>query len=77
MNDVQVNTVHPNGTRVRTTKPNESLRSEWSDEVWKSRQWGVEGTIKDHHDSHGESYEVTHPDGTVGGYDPSEIEAVE
>lgn len=64
------------GTRVKTTQANESMRKEWTDEGWNSRQWGVEGDIIHHHDSHGLSYEVKHPDGSVGHYDPSEIEVL-
>lgn len=63
-----------NGTTVVTTQANESLRSEWTDEGWASRKWGVLGIVKNHHDSHGLSYEVKHQDGTIGHYDPSEIE---
>jgi hypothetical protein len=63
----------PIKTWVRTTQPNESLRKEWAPEVWEGRQWGVEGEVLAFHDSHGLSYEVQHPDGTVGHYDPSEL----
>lgn len=62
------------GTRVRTTKANLALRKEWTKEAWESRQWGVRGKVRTHHDSHGLSYEVEHPDGSIGHYDPSEIE---
>lgn len=64
------------GTRVKTTAPNEALRREWTTEAWNSRQWGVEGTVITHHDSHGLCYEVRHPDKTIGGYDPSELSEV-
>jgi hypothetical protein len=64
------------GTEVITTKPNMAMRKEWSDEVWKGRQWGVRGKIITHHDAHGLSYEVRHPDGSIGGYDPSEFRVV-
>lgn len=66
----------PNGTHVRTTRPNEALKGEWAPNVWNERQWGVEGVVIDHHDSHGLCYEVRHPDGSIGAYDPSEIEMV-
>lgn len=62
------------GATVVTTQPNERLRGEWVEGVWEKRQWGVRGTIHTHHDSHGLSYEVRHPDGSIGHYDPSEIE---
>jgi hypothetical protein len=64
------------GTKVRTTQANMSLRNEWTDEAWKERQWGVQGTVVSHSDAHGLCYEVLHPDSTVGFYDPSEIEVV-
>ena len=60
-------------TTVRTTEPNESKREEWTDEGWAKRKWGVTGTVLTHHDSHGLCYDVQHPDGSVGCYDPSEI----
>lgn len=63
-------------TVVKTTEPNMEMRKEWTDEGWASRQWGVEGTIITHHDSHGLCYEVKHPDGTIGYYDPSELETI-
>jgi len=64
------------GTRVKTTQPNMTMRREWSDKVWASRRWGIQGTVTTHHDAHGLSYEVKHPDGSIGHYDPSELEVV-
>jgi hypothetical protein len=64
------------GTIVRTTQPNWDKREDWTDEGWESRLWGVEGSIIMHHDSHGLCYDVRHPDGTQGCYDPTEIEIV-
>jgi len=64
------------GTAVMTTQPNLEKREEWTDEGWARRKWGVRGTIITHHDSHGLCYDVQHPDGTVGCYDPSELEVV-
>ena len=64
------------GTRVKTTEPNTALRRHWTDEGWASKKCGVEGVVIDHHDSHGLSYEVEHDDGTVGHYDPSEIQTL-
>lgn len=63
------------GTRVKTLRENPNV-SDWTPEALASRQWGVEGRVVTHHDSHGLSYEVRHPDGTIGHYDPTEIEAV-
>jgi hypothetical protein len=64
------------GTSVKTTHPNEDLRRQWTDEGWASRQWDVQGTVLTHHDSHGLHYDVRHPDGSVGCYDPSELEVL-
>ena len=64
------------GTSVKTTKPNLSMRDEWTDEGWAERKWGVRGKVLVHHDSHGLCYDVRHEDGTVGCYDPSELEVV-
>ena len=69
---------HPpisSGARVNTTKENSAV-SDWTKEAQESRQWGVQGEIVTHHDAHGLSYEVKHPDGTIGHYDPSEIEVI-
>ena len=63
------------GTRVQTTRANPTLRG-WTREAAASRQWGVFGKIHTHHDSHGLSYEVEHPDGSIGHYDPSELEVL-
>ncbi len=65
------------GTRVRTTRANEGLRREWTDEGWARKKWGVQGTILTHHDSHGLCYDVRHDDGTEGCYDPSELEVMQ
>lgn len=65
------------GTKVKTTKPFWSGRGDWTGEALASRKWGVKGTILKHHDSHGLCYEVQHDDGTVGHYDPSELEVLD
>lgn len=64
------------GTIVKTTGPNWSKRSEWTDEGWNQRQWQVIGEVVVHHDSHGLCYEVRHPDGTAACYDPTEIKVL-
>ena len=64
------------GTAVETTQPNWSLRKEWTDSGWASRQWGIQGRVLTHHDSHGLCYDVRHEDGTKGCYDPSELKVV-
>jgi hypothetical protein len=65
------------GTVVCTTQANEENRMWWTDEGWNARQWGINGSILTHRDSHGLYYEVKHPDGSVGAYDPSELKVVE
>lgn len=62
------------GTVVKTTMPNWKIRKEWSDIAWESRRWGANGIVVTHHDSHGLWYEVRHEDGSIGHYDPTEIE---
>lgn len=64
-------------TKVQTTTPDLSQRKEWTKEAWAKRKWGVKGTIKKHHDSHGLCYEVLHEDGTVGYYNPNELKVLE
>ena len=64
------------GTLVKTTSSN-TPDSEWTSEARTNRKWGVQGKVLTHHDSHGLCYEVKHSDGTVGAYDPSELEVVD
>ena len=64
------------GTEVRTTEPNMEMRREWTAEAWASKKWDVRGTVVTHHDSHGLCYDVKHEDGSIGSYDPSELEVV-
>ena len=61
------------GTKVRTL----SEHGVFVAEARKKRQWGVEGTIQEHHDSHGLFYNIKHSDGTIGPYEPSEFEILE
>lgn len=63
------------GTLVRTVKENPFVTG-WTSEARATRQWGVRGRIVTYHDSHGLSYEVKHSDGSIGHYDPTEIEAI-
>lgn len=64
------------GQKVRTTQANMMLRKDWTDEGWDSKKWGMQGIVVNYHDSHGLCYEVRHDDGSVGSYDPSELEVV-
>lgn len=62
------------GQRVKTTAPC-TPDGDWTEEALKSRRWGVSGVITAEHDSHGLCYDVLHDvDGTVGHYDPRELE---
>jgi hypothetical protein len=65
------------GTTVRTTQANQSKLGEWTAEALIARKWGEEGEILVHHDSHGLCYDVRHADGSIGCYDPSELEIVD
>ncbi len=66
----------PNGTPVKTTQANTSHREEWTEEGWASKKWDIKGTIVATRRGHGLYYEVKHGDGTVGYYDPSELEVI-
>lgn len=63
------------GTAVKTTSANPNVTG-WTAEAATSRIWGVEGNVIAHHDSHGLCYDVKHPNGSVGTYDPTELEVV-
>ncbi len=64
------------GTPVKTTQENLDLHDEWTKEALAARKWNVQGKVIAYHDSHGLCYDVEHKDGTVGSYDPSELELV-
>lgn len=65
-----------NGTTIKTTKPNEEKRSEWTEDGWNARKWDTVGEIIGSHSGHGFYYDVKHKDGTSAGYDPTEIEII-
>ncbi len=64
------------GDAVRTTREDPVVAETYTEEGKKKRKWGVEGKIGSSSDSHGDSYEVTHADGSKGYYGPSELEAI-
>lgn len=64
------------GQKVRTTQANMMLRKDWTDEGWDSKKFGIQGIVTNYYDSHGLCYEVRHDDGSIGSYDPSELEVV-
>ncbi len=61
------------GTTVKTTRANPAV-IDWTPDALVSRQWEILGEITAHHDAHGLSFEVKHPDGTIGHYDRSEFD---
>ncbi len=63
------------GDRVQTTQENPKV-TDWAEDAKKSRQWGVLGNVTVEHGSHGVCYSVRHDDGTIGYYDPTELEFV-
>ncbi|OHA78765.1 MAG: hypothetical protein A2V96_01345 [Candidatus Yonathbacteria bacterium RBG_16_43_6] len=63
------------GTLVKTTQENPDVTG-WTPEALASRQWGVDGKVVTHHDAHGLSYEVKHPDGSIGYYDLTEFNLI-
>ncbi len=63
-------------TRVLTLRENRAIRRQWRPEALLDRRWGVLGRVLNHHDSHGLCYEVTHSDGKVRYYDPSELKVL-
>jgi len=67
----------PQGTKVRTQFAQEVNREEWTEVGWERKQWGVEGVVTGEHNAHGQSYDVTHEDGTKACYDPMELEILE
>ena len=64
----------PLGTRVETVKPDQESK-DWTARALAARKWGVTGTVVKEHDAHGLFYDVEHEDGTMGYYEPRELEA--
>jgi hypothetical protein len=67
----------PTGSKVRTQFTEDVKREEWTEVGWERKRWGVEGVVTGEHNSHGQSYDVTHEDGTNACYDPEELEVLE
>lgn len=65
----------PIGTRVKTVKPDQESK-DWNARALAARKWGVMGKTVKEHDAHGLFYDVEHEDGTMGYYEPRELEAV-
>jgi len=47
---------------------------QYTEEALPKRIWGVPGKIIGKHNSHGLCYDVLHEDGSIGTYDPDELE---
>lgn len=60
------------GAHVLTVRLPDPSR-DWSLIAEMGRRFGVEGTIVDSSDSHGEVFKVRHDDGTIGWYEPREL----
>lgn len=58
--------------RVKTTFAQHD--DQYTPESKLRRKWNELGIIIAHHDSHGLCYEVRHDDGTIGCYDPDELD---
>lgn len=65
------------GTTVKTVRTSTGDRPGWLPEALASRKWDVQGKVIKHSDGHGLCYEVAHEDGTVGWYDPDELEVLQ
>lgn len=61
---------------VKTTKEDPSDADSWTEKARSRRRWGVRGTVIACHNSHGLCYDVEHSDGTVGCYNPTELEVL-
>jgi hypothetical protein len=61
------------GQLVKTVrgKPN---ATDWTPQALASRKWGILGVVAGYHDSHGLFYDVKHQDGSMGFYEPHELE---
>lgn len=64
----------PYGQEVRTADHLD--KRDFVEEALRSRRPGATGTVVAHHDGHGLCFDVRHPDGTIGCYDPDELEFV-
>ncbi len=64
------------GTKVKTTQEDPTAASQYIEGARTNCQWGVEGTVVTHHDSHGLCYDVRHADGTEQTYEPTELEVL-
>ena len=66
----------PNGSLAKTTQANPKLENEWTAQANATRRWGDNVTVIDHSNSHGSCVHVVHSDGSLGCYDPSELETL-
>lgn len=64
------------GSRVRTTRENESIRELLTERAVEAKRWGVEGEVKAVPSTDRLTYEVKQDDGIVVCYDATEIEFI-
>jgi hypothetical protein len=73
INPHSISTVISIDDTVITTQTSE----EWkATQGWGRRVWGVKGKVTDRLDSHVLCYQVQHEDGTIGYYEPTELQHV-
>lgn len=65
----------PIGSKVLTVETN-CTSDDWTAPALEKRKFNVAGKIVGYHDSHGIIYEVRHTDGSVGCYDPWELDTI-
>lgn len=63
------------GSKVITVETN-CTSEDWTASALKKRKFNVAGEIIGYSDSHGIVYEVRHADGSVGCYDPWELDTI-
>lgn len=61
------------GDRVKT-RHTTNPPTDWTPEAARLRRFEVEGTVIQSHNGHGLCYSVRHENGTVGTYEPQELE---
>lgn len=63
------------GTKVLTVETNHTSK-DWDKKALASRRFGVVGTIIHESNSHGLCFKVEHEDGSIGYYDPWELDSI-
>ena len=63
------------GKRVKTDLSGR-ISDDWTEEALTSRRHDVEGDVVHYHDAHGLTYEIMHDDGSIGHYEPRELQII-